>query len=487
MGRLTLKLGLAFAAVALVGVLVVALLANRFTEAEFGNYLERGGMAIEQRAAAQLSEHFASGGSWRNAFPTLVALSRWTGQRLLVVDESGRAIADSAGMMGRASGTPPANSRSMPLEVDGETIGRLYFLPEGQSGGMGGMMMPAGGDYPSMMDVMREMVNQEGSPERRFLDAVNNILLIAGGAAISVALLLGLLVSRQITAPLRRIALASRRVAAGDFTQRVQVNSRDELGALANDFNTMAGSLAGNERQRRQLLSDIAHELKTPLSVIQGNLEAMMDGVAEASPERLGSLREEVLLLNRLVNDLRDLSLAESGHLQLHRERVRPADLVSAAVSSLRAEAERRGVLLRSEVREGMPDVNVDPDRIGQVLRNLLSNALRYTDQDGTVSVSASVESSSAQPPAVGARRFVRLTVSDTGQGIPAGDLPRVFDRFYRVDKSRARASGGTGLGLSVARRLVEAHGGRIWAESELGEGSSFSFTLPVASDDPRG
>ena len=275
----------------------------------------------------------------------------------------------------------------------------------------------------------------------------------------------------------------------------------------------MAASLARNEEQRRQLLSDIAHELRTPLSIVQGNLEAMMDGVAEASPERLASLREEVLLLSRLVTDLRDLSLAESGHLRLHLEAVDPAGMMTAAASGLAGQAEKRGVRLISEAGDGLPDVMADPDRVGQVLRNLLNNALRYTPEGGLIRISASLDDTTSQTfpashkvlagsgaalgsrkglpgstpaaglagPAPAGQRFVRVTVSDTGQGIPSEDLPKLFDRFYRVDRSRARSSGGTGIGLSVAKQLVEAHGGRIWVESQVGSGSSFSFTLPVA------
>jgi two-component system, OmpR family, sensor histidine kinase BaeS len=487
--RIALKLALGFTAVALVGVLVVAFMANRLTEAEFGNYLERGGLALEQRAAAQLVEHYETTGSWRGVQPTLATLSRWTGQRLVVVDSSGQMVADSAGMMmGRPSSPPPLSGHSLPLVADGRVAGELHFLSGGDSGMMGGMMRGGGESAPSMVEMMREMMNETGSPERRFLDAVNGALWIAGGAAVSIALLLGLLLSRQITAPLQRMALASRRVAAGDFSQRVDVTSRDELGALAADFNSMATSLGRSEEARKQLLSDIAHELRTPLSVIQGNLEAMMDGVAETSPARLASLREEVLLLNRLVTDLRDLTLAESGQLRLHTEPVDAADLASNAVSGLRSRAEQRGIELRAETQDGLPAVAADRDRIGQVLRNLLDNALRYTGPGGTITVSASLDSPSPQSltpnPQSPAHSFVRLAVSDTGQGIPAEELSRLFDRFYRVDKSRTRSSGGTGLGLSVAKQLVEAHGGKIWVESEPGKGSTFNFTLPVMGNE---
>jgi two-component system OmpR family sensor kinase len=374
---------------------------------------------------------------------------------------------------------------------------------------MGGMM--GAGTNPAMVEMMREMVQLAGSPERRFLDAINRSLWFSGAIAMAAALLLGLLASRRITAPLHRMARAAGKVAAGDFAQRVQVESRDELEALAGAFNAMAESLARNEAQRRQLQSDIAHELKTPLSIIQGNLEGMMDGVVEPTSERLGSLREEVLLLNRLVNDLRDISIAEAGGLRLHLEPMDLGALVQAAVEGIRPEAAERGVAIAVDVPPDLPAVSADGHRVAQVLRNLLGNALRYTPAGGTITLSAVAEwvrgseevsergrerGSGSEPrtqnsepgsvliptpnPQHPTPNRVRVTVADTGAGIPPEHLPHVFDRFYRVDRSRTRASGGTGLGLSVAKQLVEAHGGRIWAESSLGHGSAFHFTLPA-------
>jgi len=513
MRSMAFKLASGFTLVALVGVLIVAYLANRFTTTEFGNYLEGGGLAQEQRVADYLAGQYSSGG-WRGVSRVLLSLSQWIGERLVVADASGRVIADSAAPMGVSGTSAPPQGRSLPIVVDGKSVGALYFLPapQGSTGMMGHMLGPQR-EGISMMDAMRQLVNQAGSPERRFLDAVNHTLWIAGAIAVAVALLLGLVISRQITAPLHRIASAARKVAGGDFSQRVEINSKDELASVAEAFNTMAASLAQNEQQRKQLLSDIAHELKTPLSIIQGNLEAMMDGVMEATPDRLASLREETLLLNRLVTDLRDLSLAEAGQLHLSLEPVDLSDLVRASVAGVQPRAEENRIRLELDLPEGLPMVMADRDRLGQVLRNLLSNALRYTPPGGAIRVSANSRQQSAvsgqrlaivaQHSALGTRSaepgtpgkdpahhsspiahrppFLEVTVSDTGSGMPPEELQRVFDRFYRVDKSRARSSGGTGLGLSVAKQLVEAHGGRIWAESEPGHGSAFHFTLPVA------
>ncbi len=476
MRSLTFKLAAGFVVVALAGVLIVGYLANRSTTDEFGNYLEGGGLAQEQRAAGYLAERYSATGSWQGIQPVVASIARWLGERMVLVDGAGRIVADSAGR-GPMAGTPtPPTGNPIPVIAGGQTVGTLYLSPDGQgNSGMMGGMMGGRGAYPSMIEMMRDLMQQAGSPERKFLDAVNHSLWIAGGVALAAALLLGLILSRQITAPLKRLTLASRRVAAGDFSQRVELNSRDELASLAEAFNAMAANLARNEEQRKQLLGDIAHELKTPLAVISGNLEAMIDNVVEATPERLASLREESLLLNRLVTDLRDLSLAEAGQLPLHIGSVDLAELAKGATAGVQTQAGDQGITLEVELPEALPAVMADPDRIGQVLRNLLSNALRYTPERGTIRVSAE--------PHMNGSGFVEVTVADTGSGIPAEELPRVFDRFYRVDRSRTRSSGGTGLGLSVAKQLVEAHGGRIWAESKPGAGSAFHFTLPV---DPK-
>lgn len=393
------KLAAGFAVVALAAVLVVGLLADRITATEFGNYLEGGGVSAEQRAADYAGHRYANYGGWQGVASVLPTLARWAEKRLVVTDSSGRAVADSGARPGVASPPVLSASPSLPIVAGGTQVGALYFLPDsgtpglmgGQGPGMmGGMMGP--GASPAMVEMMREMVQLSGSPERRFLDAVNRSLWISGAIAMAAAILLGLMVSRRITAPLHRIARAAGKVAAGDFTQRVRVESRDELEALAGSFNAMAESLARNETQRRQLQSDIAHELKTPLSIIQGNLEGMMDGVVETTPERLGSLREEVLLLNRLVNDLRDISVAEAGGLRLYLEPLDIEAFIHGAVEGVRPQADEREVNLEVELPPGLPAVQADGHRVAQVLRNLLGNALRYTPSGGKITISAAAE-----------------------------------------------------------------------------------------------
>lgn len=314
-----------------------------------------------------------------------------------------------------------------------------------------------------------------GAPEQGFLDAVRNSLWLAAAIAVAAAVALSLLIARRLVAPLRQLTHAAKRVAAGDLSQRVEVPSRDELGDLAGAFNSMAQALERNEELRRHLVADIAHELRTPLTVLQGNLEAMLDGVIKPTPANLAALHDEILLLSRLVTDLGTLSLAEAGKLELHRMPGNLAALVERTVAASEAQAQERGIALSLEMADSNHPVLIDQDRVSQVLRNLLSNAFRYTSAGGSVRVHVGSNPDGAA--------MMKVSVADTGSGIPTTELPYVFDRFYRADKSRSRATGGSGIGLAIVKQLVEAHGGRVWAESVPGRGSTFHFTLPIAKD----
>jgi len=265
------------------------------------------------------------------------------------------------------------------------------------------------------------------------------------------------------------LTAAARRMGAGDLSQRVRVSSTDEIGELARAFNAMAEAVERNEALRRNLVSDVAHELRTPLTNLRGQIEALEDGLLAPSADTLRSLHEEILILSRLVNDLQDLALAEAGQLPLHRGRLVLSEAVEGALASIRAGAAERGILLHAEAGPELA-VDADRERLGQVLRNLLANALTHTPDGGRIEVTARAENGS-----------VSIRVQDTGVGISAEQLPRVFDRFYRADSSRARASGGAGLGLAIVKQLVIAHGGTIGVESEPGRGAAFTFTIPRA------
>jgi signal transduction histidine kinase len=270
---------------------------------------------------------------------------------------------------------------------------------------------------------------------------------------------------RRMAAPIGEVMEAADRVAGGDYRARVQARGPVEVRRLARSFNQMAERLAANEAQRRNLLADVAHELRTPLSVIRGNVEGVLDGLYPADEAHLGPILEETAVMARLLDDLQTLSTAEAGVLRLNRQRVEPASLVQDAVAAFRARADAAGVGLDWRAAPGVPELDVDPVRIGEVLANLLSNAVRHTPSGGSVTVV--VEPSGAE---------VAFTVADTGPGIDADALPHVFDRFVK-----SAGSGGAGLGLAIARGLVEAHGGRIAATSDAGRGTTMWFVLPRA------
>lgn len=311
-----------------------------------------------------------------------------------------------------------------------------------------------------------------GDLEDSFLDDARSSLVLSAGVGGVLALMLGFLVAMQITRPIRRVAAAADAVAGGDLGARVPSPSGDEIGQVGAAFNRMADELQGNEEARKAMLADIAHELKTPLSVLRSNIEAMQDGVLPATPDQIGVLHDETMALTRLIDDLRTLSLAAAGHLELSLQRSDMRAFLERVVAEFQEEAGRRGITLAIESQAAPLAADVDGDRIMQALRALLDNALQYTGSGGRVTLGAR-----------GDGRQVVVSVSDTGSGIAPGDLPRIFDRFYRADASRSRTTGGSGLGLAIVKQLVEAHGGRVWAESAPGSGSTFYFSLPAGGD----
>jgi two-component system OmpR family sensor kinase/two-component system sensor histidine kinase BaeS len=269
---------------------------------------------------------------------------------------------------------------------------------------------------------------------------------------------------RHATAPVGDVMEAAGKVADGDYTVRVKESGPGEVRALARSFNTMTARLQLNDEQRRALLADVTHELRTPLTVIQGNLEGMLDGIYPPDTAHLESTLEETRVLSRLIDDLRTLSLAESGALKLQHETIDLRDLIQEAIAGFQASADNTGVQLIADVHADVPHLEADPLRLRQVLSNLVANALRYTTQGGQIRVRAFTETPDR----------ITVTVNDTGRGIAPEDLPHIFDRFYKSSDSR-----GTGLGLAIARNLVVAHGGEISAQSDLGQGTTITFTLP--------
>ncbi len=305
-----------------------------------------------------------------------------------------------------------------------------------------------------------------------FLQSVWWQLLAAAAISAGIALLMARWLARGMTQPLRDMAHAARRMERGDYSTRVHTRSRDEVGQLTEAFNTMSAELEGVERLRRDLVANVSHELKTPITAIRAHLENLLDGVERPDPETLQVMLTQSERLGRLVDQLLDLSRLESGDVPLDRQPVSLGPLVSQVLTEIDVARADRGVSVSSEVPENLPPALADRERVHQVLFNLVDNAVRYTPSGGAVTVSAHRHNGS-----------VEIEVQDTGVGIPAEHLPRLFERFYRVDTSRSRDDdGGTGIGLAIARSVVEAHGGQIHAQSEPGRGSTFTFELPVAA-----
>lgn len=314
------------------------------------------------------------------------------------------------------------------------------------------------------------MVEMERATNAIFTLAMAQALAISSGVAILVAVMVSLAASRQIAQPLERLLVAAQRIAAGHYRERAPVQGDYELARLAAQFNTMAAALENAEQRRVALIGDVAHELRTPLATIAGYVEGMLDAVVEPDEGTWALVLDEVNRLRRLAGDLQELSRVEAGQVALNTTAVAPSALCAAALARLEPQFTEKGVMLRIHVVPDLPPVSADPDRVLQVLINLLGNALRYTPAGGEVVVQA-----------MKAGDTVQWAVRDTGIGIAAEHLPHLFERFYRVDKARTRATGGAGIGLTICKALVELHGGQIWVESAgLGQGATFFFTLPL-------
>lgn len=336
----------------------------------------------------------------------------------------------------------------------------------------------------AMSDMMMADTSMMGATTDRdfdlftnFRDALNEALGLALAAAFTAALVVSLIVSRQVVAPIRQMMFASQRIADGHYDERVDVpgdiagDGVDELAQLALSFNQMAAKLEYTEDMRRQLIGDVAHELRTPLTTIKGSMEGLLDGVLTADAQTFQQIHRQADRLQRLIDDLQELSRVEAGAYEMNLLPREVQELVEITKTTLIRQFEEKGVSLKIELDAELPLVTADEDRIGQVLLNLVGNALQYTPAEGVVTIRARREQDE-----------VLISVSDTGVGIQPDHIGQIFTRFYRADSSRSRTAGGSGIGLTIAKHLTEAHGGRIWAESPgTDQGSTFTFTLPVA------
>jgi len=314
-------------------------------------------------------------------------------------------------------------------------------------------------------------VNQH---EGQLLNSLHNSLAYVGAIILIAGLAASYLLARRVTDPLRKLSAAAEQIGSGHYEQPILEKSNDEVGQLADSIRAMAEALQIHQRQRERLFADIAHELRTPLAVIQGNLEGMIEDVVPTDKEQLSSLLEETIHLKRLIQDLRDLSLAEAGQLRLEPV---PSDmtlLIERVVVLLKPLADEKDIHLEFVGKVLLPPILIDPVRISQVINNLLINAIRYTQEHGRILVFTAVENT-------GDREWLVTKVMDNGSGIPDSDVAHIFDHFYRVDISRARRSGGTGIGLAIVKQLISIHGGRVTVESTPGEGSTFIIYLPLS------
>ena len=361
--------------------------------------------------------------------------------------------------------------------VDSSRI--VIFAPEARYVGrrleeaqvkLGQQLVLSTGETWTALSYPPESLQRFGALERGFLRTTRRSLWLAGGTAAAAGLLLALLLLRQTTSPLRRLEAATRRIAEGHLDERVDLDSPDEIGHLAASFNDMAASLESAEQAKQQMIADISHELRTPLSAVRSALEGLRDGLIEPSQATFTALHDRLLLFTRLVNDLHQLALADAGQLSIEKQPTPIGTVVEGIVDAVGAELEDAGITLEEAVDPQLPILEIDPHRIEQVLLNLLSNAIRHTPSGGRIRLSA------RQDPG----GDLVVSVCDSGPGLRPGELERVFDRFYRADPARASDGGGAGLGLSIAKALVEAHGGRIWAENAPQGGACFHVALPA-------
>ena len=454
MRSLTFKLTLAFLFVGLIGAVLVAVFVRQRTRNEFDRLILD---QNQQVLVSSLTAYYQAHSSWAGVDSVFTRSVQ--GAPFLNRDPGGRGearfalftIADANGTIvfsGRRENIGQKVSASelkmgAPLKVNDQTVGWLLFTPA--------------------LDRLNPT-----APEARFLNNVTQATIFSAAGAALIALILGGILAYTMTRSLRELTAATQQLAKGKLGQKVKVRSRDELGTLADSFNQMSTELERSNELRRQMTADIAHDLRTPLSVIMGYTEALSDGKLKGTPEMYAVMHTEAQHLSHLIDDLKTLSLADAGELPLTRQPVSPADLLKRTAAAYQVKAEKQEIDIKVESAPNLPVVEIDMERMAQVMGNLLDNALRYTPPGGEVLLSAAAREDRVQ-----------VRVADNGYGIAPENLPYLFERSFRADKARVQENGETGLGLAIAKSLVEAHGGSISVESQPDQGTTFTIILP--------
>jgi two-component system, OmpR family, sensor histidine kinase BaeS len=449
LGKLWVRLLAITVTPVLITVVSVAVLANYVTIGQFEHFIEQDTQQRDTRLEVILERSYQEQGNWQGVGVLVPRLAALVGERVVLTDVTGRVVGDSSGqLVGQQQGRNW--QRAIPLQSGGASIGTVFINPT----------------LPGRASSLKVQA---------FLSGVNRSLIIGSIVAVVAGLLLAIVFSNRLRRQLAVLIRVTRQIGRGELSLRVPMAEQGDLGELGGAVNHMAQDLEEGLRARQQMVADVAHELRTPLMNINGYIEAVRDGVLPADQRTLDILSSETATLRHLVDDLQDLSLADSGRLTMDLQPLRPHEQLSAIVDSMRPRAEELGLSLSCSVSEDVPDFMADERRLRQVLANLVQNALKHTPRGGRVWFSAELRSAD-----------VELTVSDTGSGISEADQARIFERFYRVDPARARATGGAGLGLTIARELVHAMYGEMGVRSSLGEGSHFWIRLPRAMASTR-
>ena len=454
--------------VAVIAVVCVGLLSRRFTLNEFRVYVANNQETDLEGFRAVLQEHYHQHNGWDGVQPVLEHVGRPADKQLILVDTQRKMLA-TAPVEFAQSAIQISPDHNLTWRREERRDGRLMLDEMVLKSVPHIDLLDASGSAIGALYVAGMIPTGRVRNEQVFVGALNRTLLLAALISAGVALLVAVFLSSRILRPVAALTGAVRRMENGDLSQRVEVTSKDEIGELGRSFNSMADSLTRAEQLRQNMVNDVAHELRTPLTNIRCQIETVQDGLAQPTGAVMDSLHEEAMLLERLIDDLQDLSLAEAGQLSLKLHQVSVNEEIAQAVNAVKRQLDNNKLAVRVEIPDLSPLILVDSKRFGQILRNLLNNAIRHTPAGGMITVGASQLNAE-----------VEIMIADTGGGITAEDLPFVFERFYRADVSRDRATGGAGLGLAIVKQIVAAHGGKIHMESVVGQGTTVYFTLPA-------